>query len=416
MTYDPRYQRLINRGGAAFERIYRLASDSLDLSVMAVYLESKQGLLRRAYASPDYPAPAPDEQRFVQALCAEQPRAVPDVRAHDELTVHDWSGSHQAFGGWACAPLRVREFDDPVGQLVIAARQAGVLGPSVYKTLDDLAALVVEQLEARYLHARMSQVDRMITIGTLAAGVAHEINNPLSFVGGNVQFALQLLEQQPEAVPDSVHEEVVAALHDALEGSRRVRDVVRDLHRLASGSNGDDFTVEPVSVAKALETSLNIARNHIEHRARLVADIDQMPPVMANESKLGQVFLNLLINAAQSIPRGNVAHNEVRVRATAADGMVSVSIADTGEGIDAEHLDHIFEPFFSTKPSEEGTGLGLAISQNIIATLGGEITVETTIGEGTTFCVRLPTAEAALPTPSGPRAGAGAPADDPADA
>jgi CheY-like chemotaxis protein len=130
--------------------------------------------------------------------------------------------------------------------------------------------------------------------------------------------------------------------------------------------------------------------NEIRHRARLVKDYGQTPTIDANESRLGQVFLNLLVNAAQAIPEGNAERNEIRIVTRAKDGWVVIDISDTGAGIPPERLARIFEPFFTTKPVGEGTGLGLSICHGIVGSLGGEITVSSRIGEGTTFQVTLP--------------------------
>ncbi len=391
----------------SMERMARLAIRSLGVVAVAVYLKSDGGSWRRGFASREFPEHGPGEQAFIQTLSGSGIEVVDDVSQHPQLSRCTWSERPAELQFWASAPVRASGQAGPAGQLVVAGllpkesstRESAISedAEGLRQTLRDLGELVVEQLEARHLHARMAQMDRVITVGTLAAGVAHEINNPLSFVGGNIQFALRLLEEDDRSGSLSV-EEVADALRDALEGSRRVRDVVRDLHRLASGSgNSNEFTIEPVSVNTALSSSINIARNHVEQRARLTSEIIELPTVMGNESKIGQVFLNLLINAAQAIPRGDVAGNEVHVGARATEDAVVISISDTGKGIAQEHLDNIFEPFFSTKASEEGTGLGLAISQHIITTLGGDIEVESAPGKGTTFRVLIPRADSLGP-------------------
>ena len=248
------------------------------------------------------------------------------------------------------------------------------------------------------LRTRMAELDRMLTIGTLASGVAHEINNPLAFLTGNVQYTRGLLAEALETTPpspiaDAQLNDGLEALDDALEGCRRVRSVVRDLHNLTTGRNDDAFTIEVIALGDALNPSLNIARNEIEKRARLIVDLGAPPPVIGNESKLGQVFLNLLVNAAQALPPDNPAGNEVRLTTTIREAYVSVSVSDTGSGIPDEHLPHIFDPFYSTKDSEVGTGLGLAICHRIIEVIGDDIEVDTERGQGTTFNVLLPLAD-----------------------
>ncbi len=401
MTSSDRYQTLVALAMDSLSRLGRVVTTSLSVSAMAVYVRGRDGAWHRGYASADFPTQHADEQRLVDALDGGQVTVVERAGEHPALGDHPWVGGERGLQFWAAAPMTSSRSETLVGLLVVAAAQPQTLDDRGRQTLADLAALATERLDLQLNQADVAaEMDRIITIGILAAGVAHEINNPLSFVGGNLQFALRLLEEQAAGeVPAPIEAtltEVADALHDALEGSRRVRDVVRDLHRLAGGSDSGEFTIEPVSVTDSLKTSLNIARKHIERRAQLRVDLDELPMVLGNESKLGQVFLNLLVNAAQAIAPGDVAHNEVRVRTEHRDGDVIVSISDTGRGIADEHMAHIFEPFFTTKPTGEGTGLGLAISHSIIAMLSGEIEVATTPGTGTTFRVVLPTVDKAV--------------------
>jgi CheY-like chemotaxis protein/two-component sensor histidine kinase len=184
---------------------------------------------------------------------------------------------------------------------------------------------------------------------------------------------------------------VVRALQEARDGGIRVREIVRDLKTF---SRGDDDAKELVDVRRVLQSALALAANELRHRAQLEIALSPAPPVLASEHRLGQVFLNLVINAAQAIPEGRAGEHRIRA-ATGADpdGRALVEIADTGSGIPPEVLPRIFDPFFTTKPVGVGTGLGLAICHSIVAALGGEITVETQVGRGTTFRVFLPAAE-----------------------
>ena len=230
--------------------------------------------------------------------------------------------------------------------------------------------------------------DRMASVGTLAAGVAHEINNPLAAVMANLELAqrdTEALAQQSEGgAIDNLREE----LRDAREGAERIRHIVRDL-KLFSRSEGADKAA-PVDVKRVLESTLRMAWNEIRHRARLIKDYGSTPFVLANESRLGQVFLNLIVNAAQAIPEGEAERNEIRI-ATSMDSMgrVQVDIRDTGPGIPPDVLSRLFTPFFTTKPVGVGTGLGLSICHRIVTGLGGEIQVESVLGRGTTFRVLL---------------------------
>ncbi|MCY1018027.1 two-component regulator propeller domain-containing protein [Pyxidicoccus sp. MSG2] len=253
--------------------------------------------------------------------------------------------------------------------------------------------------EARRMEERLRLSDRMSGVGTLAAGVAHEINNPLSYVIGNQQFVLERLEPLLEAsrgetaqVPVSTLQGLAEALRDASEGAGRVRHIVRDLKTF---SRGDEESTRPLDVRPVLESALSICANEVRHRARVRRELGDVPLVVANEARLGQVFLNLLVNAAQAIPDGQVERNEIVLTTfTDLQGRAVVEVADTGAGIAPEHLERIFDPFFTTKPVGVGTGLGLSICHGIVSVLGGDIQVESQVGKGTRFRVVLPPAPA----------------------
>jgi len=241
------------------------------------------------------------------------------------------------------------------------------------------------------MHLMLS--DRMASVGTLAAGVAHEINNPLASVIANLDMALQdviTLADTARLPPDLSDE-----LKDARVAADRVREIVRDLKIF---SRGEEDRRGAVDVESVLESTLRMAWNELRHRAKVVRSYTKIPNVDAHEPRLGQVFLNLIINAAHAIPAGNYEANEVRI-ATSVDagGRVVVSIGDTGSGIPPEVRPRLFTPFFSTKPVGVGTGLGLAISHRIITQFGGTISYDTEVGKGTTFHITLPAAEVAVP-------------------
>ncbi len=251
--------------------------------------------------------------------------------------------------------------------------------------------------EKRRLQAQLIQSDRMASMGTLAAGVAHEINNPLAYVVANLGWVAQSLDGAgPGAtVPPEDQSEIREALEEARSGAERVRAIVRDLKTF---SRADESARGPADVRRVLESALNLARNEIRHRARVVTDLGEVPTVEASEHRLGQVFLNLLINAAQAIAEGRADQNQVRaVTRTDERGWAVVEIHDTGSGIPPEHPSSIFEPFFTTKPPGVGTGLGLAICHGIVTGLGGEIQVTSEPGRGSVFRVRLPPARAPAP-------------------
>jgi PAS domain S-box-containing protein len=253
--------------------------------------------------------------------------------------------------------------------------------------------------ERKQMQARLLLADRMVSVGTLAAGVAHEINNPLAYVMTNLemvaarrlpQVVARLQELGDEGAP--LAEEVarsIAMLDVAREGSERMRDIVRDLRTFTRAA--DEEKRAAVDVRRVLDASINVAWNEIRHRARLVKEYDEVPPIVANEARLGQVFLNLLVNAAQALQVGAASENVIRV-ATSTDraGHVVVEVSDTGPGIPEEILDRIFDPFFTTKPVGVGTGLGLWICQGIVTSLGGHIVAESKPSGGATFRVLLP--------------------------
>lgn len=272
---------------------------------------------------------------------------------------------------------------------IVVAEISGL--PIEYDGAPAMLAIARDVTERTLMQARLQQADRLVAVGTLAAGVAHEINNPLAYVLANVVWARDELDalrsSEWSGVPPELRarlEEIRAPLDEARAGAERVRDIVRGLKVF---SRAEDDRREAVDVCAVLDSAVQMARNEIRHRARLVKHYDPVQPVVANASRLAQVFLNLLINAAQAIPDGA---NEIRLRVRDAPGAVVVSVSDTGEGIPRHLLDRIFDPFFTTKPVGVGTGLGLSICHGIVSALGGQITVESEVGRGTTFFVTLP--------------------------
>ncbi|OJT25611.1 hypothetical protein BO221_06995 [Archangium sp. Cb G35] len=233
--------------------------------------------------------------------------------------------------------------------------------------------------------------DRLASVGRLAAGVGHEINNPLAYILSNLRYVHQELKEQSGAPSPEAREEMISALSEASEGAERVRLIVQDLRSMA---RPDDVALGPVDLAEVVRGSAKMARHEVRDKARLVEDCGGVPPVQANAARLGQVFLNLIINAAHAIPPGQVQENEIRVAARlSAPDRVTVEVRDTGAGISPENLRRIFDPFFTTKPIGVGTGLGLSVCHRIITALGGEIRVESEPGRGTCFFITLPVAE-----------------------
>jgi two-component system, cell cycle sensor histidine kinase and response regulator CckA len=252
--------------------------------------------------------------------------------------------------------------------------------------------------ERKSIEARLAQADRLASVGTLAAGVAHEINNPLAYALGSLEVAARSIEALRRALAEREDLEQTLAtlstcLANALEGNQRVRVIVRDLVMFSRARTESRAALD---VANVVDSAVNLAWNEIRQRARLTKRYAATAPVFADEARLGQVFLNLIMNAAQAIPEGNVSQNEIRIVTQQAGDRVVVVVEDTGGGVPPEHIGRIFEPFFTTKLSG-GTGLGLSICHGIVRALGGEIVVENR-PRGTRFSVSLPCAgEAELP-------------------
>ncbi len=301
-------------------------------------------------------------------------------------------------------------------------------------TIEDLAARLEHrvaqrtgQLEEanRKLGARLSELkttqeqliiaDRRVSIGRLAAGVAHEINNPLAFIKANLSFAAEELSEiasltRSGADRQALQErlmELGTAIAESRQGTDRVHHIVRGLKAFA---RTDEDRRAPTSVADALEAAIAMSAHELKHRARLERELSPAPLVDGNEVRLSQVFLNLLLNAAQAIPEG-APRGLIRVTlGTDARGWAVAAVQDDGSGIPKEHLSRIFDPFFTTKPVGVGTGLGLSISQGIVLALGGEISVESEAGVSTTFRVALPPSLATeVEPPSRPSAHVDAP-------
>ena len=240
--------------------------------------------------------------------------------------------------------------------------------------------------EMRQMQAKLVLTERMASLGTLAGGIAHEINNPLAYVLSNIGFVHRELVALTADAPSERLTEVRQAVEEAMQGAERVRRIVQDLHAFARPSESGG----PTDLHRVLDLAANIASSQIRFRARLVKDYGPIPLVDGCESRLGQVALNLLVNAAQAIQDGRPQDNEIRLVTLAeGPGHVVLEVRDTGSGIPPEFRSRVFEPFFTTKPVGTGTGLGLWICHRIVTSLGGEITLESQTGKGTTFRVVL---------------------------
>jgi PAS domain S-box-containing protein len=278
---------------------------------------------------------------------------------------------------------RVRRYDGTTVHLEVS---------SVYLEYEGKAAVLSigrDVTERKVLERRLAQADRLAALGTLAAGVAHEINNPLAYVMLNLEWVARKL---PGVRSDAASlEGLTAMLTEARQGVERVSTIVRELR---SFSRIDGEMRAPVDLGAVVESALKIAGHEIRPRARVITSCEPVRPVLASESRLEQVVVNLLLNAAQAMPSDRIDGNEIRVSVRPdGDGHAVLEVTDNGPGVPADVLPRIFDPFFTTKPVGLGTGLGLSICHGIVMSLGGRIAVYSEPGEGASFRVRLPTVE-----------------------
>ncbi|HZH04282.1 MAG TPA: ATP-binding protein, partial [Myxococcaceae bacterium] len=253
---------------------------------------------------------------------------------------------------------------------------------------------------------RLAQTERLASVGRLAAGLAHEINNPLAYVLSNLRILstqwIPKLKQAEGALGGLISADELsdfeALVRESLDGGIRIEGIVRDIQVHTSAR---EDAAEVIDLRHALDSALKIAATRIRPRARVVRDYKDLPPVLAHPIRIGQVLLNILVNAADAVPEGSPEVQTIRVSTFEQNGRCVVEIADSGSGMPSSVLPRIFDPFFTTKPVGSGTGLGLFICQGIVLSLGGEITVESQVGKGTVFRVSLPV-HLGVKTPSPP--------------
>jgi len=238
--------------------------------------------------------------------------------------------------------------------------------------------------------------DRLASLGTMAAGVAHEINNPLAIVLGNAEFVLESLERaQAAGLSDSTAAEHPKTIQEIIEAHRELLAaagrIARIVSELKAFSRPEPEASGSADVRDAIEWAIRSTMHELRHRARVTMKFERVPRVDADDTRLGQVLVNLLINAAHAIAPGDVDANEVSIATSLDDqGRIVIAVSDTGGGMPEEVLSRIFEPFFTTKPTGIGTGLGLSICRGIVTSMGGELDVESSVGKGSTFRIKLP--------------------------
>jgi len=271
------------------------------------------------------------------------------------------------------------------------------------------AELARRKTELERLQAQIVQAEKMASLGQLAAGVAHELNNPAGFIYSNIALlkdyikrlercltafdevalppalAEQVREMKTEIGYDDILTDLDSILSDCHIGAERIRDIVQNLRLF---SRLDEAELKPVDLNEGIEATLRLLSMYYKSgRVRLLRDYGELPEVNCYAAQLNQVWMNLLVNAAQAIGE---AEGEVRIKTHCVGENVIVSVSDTGAGIEPEHLKNIFDPFFTTKPVGEGTGLGLSISHGVIVRHGGAIVVDSTPTRGTTFTITIP--------------------------
>jgi len=310
-----------------------------------------------------------------------------------------------------------------VGVLAVFARQP--LNAETYDTLAVAASILATGIERkrvaesqRETQALLMRTEKLASIGQLAAGVAHEINNPIGYINSNLtslaeyvrdltrylstvdqfQHRFCLMSTAPCAKAfgevralrsaidlDYLVDDMGKLVGESQEGAQRVKKIVQDLKTF---SRADDVEVVDVDLNVVIESALNIVWNELKYTCAICKELETLPPIKCNPHQIGQVFVNLLVNAGQAIEPGRPGI--ITIRTEVRDGWVVGEVSDNGKGIRPEHLGRIFDPFFTTKPPGQGTGLGLAISHGIVGRHGGRILVASELGSGTSFSVELP--------------------------
>ncbi len=267
---------------------------------------------------------------------------------------------------------------------------SAILLQRLVRSMDEVALSAErlhDQVEERTEELRQKDIQlahghQMATIGTLAASVAHEINNPIAFVHSNLN-QLEAMWAKPEDAQD-----VSEILVECQDGVARVRAIVADLLSMARRSDGRDECVE---LGDVVESALPLLRREAKYRARLETDLGDVPPVIGDPRLLGQIVLNLAVNALHAVAEGDPENQIVRISTEAHQNMVRLVVEDTGSGIPEDVLPHIYDPFFTTKEQGKGTGLGLAVTYQLVTRHRGRIDVETG-PDGTRVTVELPAA------------------------
>ncbi len=358
-----RYRALVDQSGAGILVIAERTLEVVDCNETAASMIGRSTEALRGAKLPELDVAGVFESErgcrsFFDELGTDEPRVFEDVRANPDGIARaiEVSASRRELDGHALVLLVLRD---------VSGRKA--------------------------FEARLAQAGLLASVGGLAAGVAHEVNNPLAYILSNLGFLRETLAGEAP-LSDDARRELVSVAEESLEGAEKVRKVVGDLGALARQVPD---TPELVDVRPVLQACLSLAEGAVRQRARLVEELGDVPMVKGNRARLSQVFLNLLVNAAQAIPEGTPDQHEVRVvmRWAGLGNPVVVEVADTGVGISEEERERIFQPFFTTKGQGRGVGLGLAVCHSLVTGMGGSIRFESRPGVGTRFFVSLPPVE-----------------------
>ncbi|MBS1159428.1 MAG: two-component system, NtrC family, sensor kinase [Proteobacteria bacterium] len=340
-----------------------------------------------------------------QALRAEIVRLNKIITALMNRAERDMSAKVSDFGMFQTAVTLEKQVRERTRELEAAVRENEKINHALQREKEEQRGLIDKLEDA---HNQLLQSEKLASIGQLAAGVAHEINNPIGFVNSNlgtlkgyVGKLLALIDDIPpllardaaaserlqelcrQADLDFMREDIPSLITESIDGTARVRRIVQDLRDF---SRTGDVSLEWVDLHAGLESTLNVVWNEIKYKADVVRDYASLPQVQCRPSQINQVFMNLLVNAAQAIAH----HGTITLRSGSTPEQAWISISDTGSGIPPEIQAKIFDPFFTTKAVGKGTGLGLSLSYGIIEKHGGKITVESAAGHGSTFTVFLP--------------------------
>ncbi|MBC7514476.1 MAG: GAF domain-containing protein [Herminiimonas sp.] len=419
------YQILDSLPEAQYQDIVELASLICDTPIAVVSLVDQDRQWFKAKTGLDANETARDVAFCAHAvLRPDELMVVPDATRDPRFAENPLVTGDMQIRFYAGAPLRTSD-GVALGTLCVIDRTPRELTPAQAGALSALSRQVMSHLELRHKMVQLEQAqtllqqsEKMASIGQLAAGVAHEINNPVGFVSSNMgtlnSYAGTLFETldgydiilRDEQISEAgraqisalreraelgyLKTDMVDLVKESMEGLNRVRDIVQALKDF---SHVGQVNWQFADLHAGIDTTLKIVGNEIRHKAQVVRHYGTLPAVRCLPSQLNQVFMNLLVNAAQAISRDGV----ITIRTTMENGWARIDIGDNGAGIAPQDLQRIFDPFFTTKPVGLGTGLGLSVSYSIVRKHGGEISVDSTPGVGTTFTVRLPPGEAEAP-------------------